>query len=147
MMEPNIQINYLAVVVAAVWAVVFGGLWYSPKLFGDRWAAHVGQTDKKPEPAQMRRAMAMFIVGMFLISFVLAYVIAARTPATWIEGGAQSNWRSGLIGGFFTWLGFVLPIQLGVTGFELKRWGYLGINASFQLINLLVMGVILASWH
>ncbi len=146
-MEPNIVLNWPAICVAAFWGFALGGFWYSPKAFGDRWAAHVGLQGKEPEPAALRRAMIMFVIAMFLMAVVLAHNIAAWTPATWVAGEEQSNWQYGLMAGFWTWLGFVLPIQLGVTGFELKKWGYLGINTSYYLLNLLGMGVIIASWH
>ena len=137
-------INYLAVGVCTVVAVVLGGIWYSPKVFGDKWAAHVGQADQKPTPEQRRRAMILFTIGMFLMAFVLAHNILAFSPTD--AHGAPTGWRLGLYAGIAHWAGFVIPVQLGVTGFELKKWGYLGIGAGFQLVNLSVMGIILAEW-
>ena len=142
----QLDINYLAVVAAAVWGFVLGGIWYSPKVFGERWAEHVGLAGNPPPTAQAMRAMALFVVGMFFISFVLAHNMAAWTPATWLAGGAQANWARGLEAGFWTWLGFIFPVQLGVTVFEMKRPGYLLINTSFYLLALLGMGLILAIW-
>ena len=34
----EIEINYLAVILATIAAVVVGFVWYSPALFGNQWA-------------------------------------------------------------------------------------------------------------
>jgi hypothetical protein len=39
------QINYLAVVAAAISTFVIGGLWYSPALFHRAWMSANGLTD------------------------------------------------------------------------------------------------------
>ena len=41
-MESLLQINYLAVIAAAVSAFLLGGLWYSPILFAKKWMAYTG---------------------------------------------------------------------------------------------------------
>ena len=43
-MAVNFGVNYLAVVVAAVVALVIGFIWYSPPVFGNRWMAYLGTT-------------------------------------------------------------------------------------------------------
>jgi hypothetical protein len=43
-MALNFGINYLAVVVAAVVALVIGFFWYAPPVFGSRWMAYLGTT-------------------------------------------------------------------------------------------------------
>jgi hypothetical protein len=40
----DVDLNYLAVVVAALVPIVLGALWYSPLLFADRWMRAVGRT-------------------------------------------------------------------------------------------------------
>ena len=40
-MAVNFGVNYLAVVVAAVVALVIGFIWYSPPVFGNRWMAYL----------------------------------------------------------------------------------------------------------
>ncbi|TME70083.1 MAG: DUF1761 family protein, partial [Chloroflexi bacterium] len=40
-MAVNFGVNYLAVVVAAVVALVIGFIWYSPRVFGNRWMAYL----------------------------------------------------------------------------------------------------------
>ena len=40
----NFGVNYFAVIVAAVVAMVIGFAWYSPQVFGNRWMAYLGTT-------------------------------------------------------------------------------------------------------
>ncbi len=46
-MAPPVDINYWAVLVAAVVSMVIGALWYSPVLFGKLWMKYSGLSDKK----------------------------------------------------------------------------------------------------
>ena len=42
MAELTNDLNWLAVIVGAVVAFLLGWLWYSPKMFGTKWAEGVG---------------------------------------------------------------------------------------------------------
>src|SRR2546427_13291854 len=55
-MVVNFGVNYLAIVVAAVVALVIGFIWYSPPVFGNRWMAYLGTTQAQlgnPGPTGM----------------------------------------------------------------------------------------------
>ncbi len=70
MMEITANVNWLAVVVGAVAAFLLGWLWYSPKLFGVKWAQGVGVSlDKADGPP----AAALLVQG--LGTFLLAWVV------------------------------------------------------------------------
>ena len=43
-MAVNFGVNYLAVIVAAVVALVIGFAYYAPQTFGKRWMAYLGTT-------------------------------------------------------------------------------------------------------
>jgi hypothetical protein len=62
------EINYLAVVAAAISSFLLGGLWYSPLLFLKPWNAAMGRTEESSNghPAKV-----------FGLSFVFALVSAA----------------------------------------------------------------------
>jgi hypothetical protein len=47
----GVQVNLLAIILAAVANILFGTLWYSPILFSKTWLKLVG---KKPEELQMK---------------------------------------------------------------------------------------------
>jgi hypothetical protein len=56
-------------------------------------------------------------------------------------------WIYGLNAAFWNWLGFFLPVQMGRVAWEMKRWGLVVINSSFDLVRLLLFGLILAYWQ
>ena len=50
----NVEINYLAVLVAGVAAVAVGFLWYGPLLFAKPWMKLMGHTKETMEGAKKR---------------------------------------------------------------------------------------------
>lgn len=64
------MVNWLAVIVGTVLSFLVGWAWYSPKLFGKKWAegsgVKLGSADKMP-----MMAMASNFVALFLLSLVV----------------------------------------------------------------------------
>jgi hypothetical protein len=48
--------------------------------------------------------------------------------------------------GFFNWIGFIAPVTLGTVLWGGKSWKLWLIDNGFYLIDLLIMGMILAVW-
>ena len=130
------EINYVAVLVAAVAANVIGFLWYSKVLFGNVWMKLSGITE-----AQMKadKNNMMSIYGMmFLTSLVMAYVLAHFEQA-----GGASDITMGVMVAFWAWLGFVATTMLGTVLFDKKPFKLFLINSGYHLVSLMVMGAIL----
>ncbi len=70
MNELTENVNWLAVIVGAVVAYLLGWLWYSPKLFGAKWAQGVGivMSGDAQIPAM---AMTVQAVGTFLLAWIV----------------------------------------------------------------------------
>lgn len=79
MSELTSGMNWSAVVAGAVVAFLAGWLWYSPRLFGERWAraANVSYDDSPPVAA-----MAMHFGGMVLLSWFVGIMAQAQMLAT-----------------------------------------------------------------
>ena len=74
-------VNWLAVTVGAVAAFLLGWLWYSPKLFGVKWAEGVGVSiDDSSGPSGF--AMAAQAIGTFLLAWVVGVTAAADALLT-----------------------------------------------------------------
>jgi hypothetical protein len=143
-MQPEIVVNYLAVLACVVGAMPVGFLWFGP-VFGKAWARHMGfENMEPPGGAAMVKSMGLYLLGSLLIAFVLAHSIEVWRPSTWSVGEDQPDWVYALNGAGWTWLGFFLPLQMGRVAWEFKRWGLVAINASFDLTRLLLFGFILA---
>ncbi len=69
MNELTENVNWLAVIVGAVMAYLLGWLWYSPKLFGTKWAQGVGIDISGDEMPAM--AMIVQAVGTFLLAWIV----------------------------------------------------------------------------
>ena len=69
MNELTENVNWLAVIVGASVAYLLGWLWYSPKLFGTKWAQGVDIDISGDEMPAM--AMTVQAVGTFLLAWIV----------------------------------------------------------------------------
>lgn len=138
-----VTINYLAVLVAAIASMVVGSLWYGP-LFSKPWMRLSGLTREHMEKAKakgMGKLYALAFVGSLLMAYILSHFIEFASAYMGVEGVSV-----GLSTGFWTWLGFVVPITMGVVLWEGKSWKLWFINSFYYLANLFIMGAIIAGW-
>ncbi|MEQ8323777.1 MAG: DUF1761 domain-containing protein [Vicingaceae bacterium] len=142
---PDIQINFLAVIIAVVASFVFAFLWYTP-IFGKLWGREMGfDPDMKPEPGVMIKGMLIMLVGNFLLVWVFANNMAVWNPATWgLEPSEISPFANGMMAAVFTWLGFFFPVDIGSVTWEQKSWTLFFINTGYHLLNLVLVAMILS---
>lgn len=140
----KVPINHWAVLVAAVVSMVLGGIWYGP-IFGKIWTELSGFTKEKMDEARARgmgKSYAGAFIGSLLMSYVLAHAI--------VFAGAYMKMRgigAGLMSGFWNWVGFIAPVTLGTVLWEGKPWKLWFINNGYNLLSLLIMGIILSLWR
>ncbi len=72
------EASLLAVIVATVLSFVLGGVWYSPRVFGTRWAEGVG-IDLESEDAGKHAIKALSV--QFVSTLLLAWVLGAMVDA------------------------------------------------------------------
>jgi hypothetical protein len=134
-------INYLAVIVAAVATFALGALWYSPALFAKPWVRAHGYTPEKVEA--MRKGAGKAYGSAFVCYLVMAFmmaILAGRTGAATLPGGVRL--------GVVVWLGFAATIGMTAQLFsETLKLGVYAIDAGYQLVYLMLQGVILALWR
>jgi len=131
----NLDVNWLAVLVAAVVTFVLGGVWYGP-LFGKVWRAAEGQA----EPAPGRQKHPALVYG---VSFVLM-LIAAMALAVAI-GPAPDVSRS---------IGFGLVVGVGwvATSFGVnylfagRRLPLFAVDAGYNVVLFALMGLIIGAF-
>ncbi len=137
-------INYLAVIVAAIAAIVIGFLWYGP-LFGKPWMKLMGMSKEsmsKTKQQEMMKSYAIMIVSTLVMSYVLAHTTEFAMTYTRTYGV-----MGGFMSGFWTWLGFMATIQLDDVIWGKKSWKLYFLNTSYRLVSLVVMGIIIATWR
>lgn len=137
----TLHINYVAILVAVVANFILGFLWYTP-LFGKAWAKENGfDTSIKPKPGELARGMIIMVIGNFLMAYVFAHNNAAWS---FVPGMDQMSTTGTILSSsIFTWLGFYLPVDIGVVTWEGKSWKLFGINTGYHLVMLLVASIIL----
>jgi len=134
----NIQVNYLALLIAAVASMIAGFLWYSQALFGKKWMKLMGYSSESLKKAQKEMGKLYFL--SFVVSIVSAYVLSHVMVLTKNFFGYPSL-QTGITSAFWMWLGFVMPVQVTNTIFSDKNWELFGINTGYQLTSLILMGL------
>ncbi len=132
--EIIMNINYLAVLVAALSAFLIGGLWYGP-LFGKAWQKEIALSDeeiKKSNPA-------IIFGGSFILTFISAFNLAFFL-------GPKSGLVLGLISGAMTGLFFVTAFLGVIYLFERKSIKLFFINGGYIFVTFSIMGLIIGVW-
>lgn len=130
------EINFWAVVVAALSSFVIGSLWYGP-LFGKTWMKLNGFTDENlKEGLSIPAIMGINYAATLLAAFALA-----------LFTGPESDLLFGAWTGFmvaFFWIG---TSRLNDVLFERQPLRLFALNAGYYLVVYVIMGAIIGSWH
>ena len=137
----NVEVNYIAVLLASVAAMGLGFLWYSPMLLGKQWLKEKGSTKETLE--KEKKEMGKWYGVSFVVSLLTAYVLS-HVMSLSMNFFHYSEIQTGLTTALWMWLGFVMPVQLTATIFGNKNFKLFGIDIGYQLATLLVMGVVIA---
>jgi len=128
------QVNYLAVLVAALSTFALGGLWYSPLMFGTAWQRAAGGPDKQ---AAGHPAKVFGLSFLFALAAAIAYAHLVPLPASPVAAALQGLLLgAGLVAASFginyqfanrstvMWLidGGYHTVQFGIYGFILGVW-------------------------
>ncbi|HIH25913.1 DUF1761 domain-containing protein [Candidatus Woesearchaeota archaeon] len=139
------EINYLAVLVAAIASMIIGGLWYSPVLFGNVWMKLSGITQKDVEKAKkqgMMKSMGRSYFFMFVMCLLTAYILAVLLNLV-----QAVNVKTGIHLGLLIWLGFIATVTSSSVIWEKKPFKLYIIGNGYNVVNLVVMSIILTLWH
>ena len=132
------DVNWLAVIVAAILPMIIGSLWYGP-LFGKQWMDMIGFTEEEIRadfnPA---KSYGGSVVGAFLTALVLAVLLPLMDGS-----GAISN---ALLLAGLCWAGFYLPFGWQSVAFEKKKLGLYVMSMAYNLVTLIAVAILIAVW-
>jgi Protein of unknown function (DUF1761) len=134
---PNI--NWLAVLLAAILRMAVGSIWFSPLAFVKPWQALTGVT-----PESMQKGLVRAIAIDFILSLVMAFVLY---HAIMYATNTAPNVVSGLAVGLLNWLGFVLATHLPLWAYENRPLRLISIGTGSNLVSMLLMGLLFGFWH
>lgn len=129
------ELNYFAIIVAALSTFMIGGLWYSPAVFGKAWMKENGFTEEGMKGGNM--------VKIFGVAFILA-LISAINLAMFM--GPENDPAMGAMWGLLAGAGWVATFVGTHYLFERRSFKLFLINAGYSIVALTIMGVILAAW-
>jgi hypothetical protein len=127
------NVNYLAVLAAAVSSFLIGGLWYSPILFAKAWMREAAISEDR-----LREKVA----GVFLGAFVLSFVIALNL-ALFLGKDASIAWGAGA--GALAGVGWAAASLATVFLFERRTLMLIVIDGGYLAVSYTVMGAIIAA--
>lgn len=130
------QINFLAVLLAAVSAFLLGGLWYSPILFLRIWERESGISLNQPKKTHGAIVFAVSFIFSLIAATVFALFLGRNPPL-------NTAVRDGLaIGACWVATSFGINYQFASRTFKLFL-----IDAGYHVAQFTLYGVILGLWH
>jgi hypothetical protein len=124
------NVNFVGALAGAIAAMVIGGLWYSPWLFGNRWQKLIGLSDD--EVASPAIAMIVSFLMFVVIGIGMSWIIPNDASM-----GVAMMW------GFIGFWGFALPATVINGMFERRGWSLMAIDLGYLLISMLVMAAVI----
>lgn len=134
----EVQINLIAVLVAAAVSYILGGFWYSPLLFGKNWTAALGKSEEELKQVSKIKAYLGSLIATLIMAYVMAHFVAYANASTLLLGATT---------GFWAWLGFVATTGLINSLFQGKSMKLFIIDAGYFLVGMILMGAILGVWR
>ena len=160
------EMNWIAILAAALSTLVIGFVWYHPKVFGTIWMKEARLTEEDLTKGNMLRTFGLTYIFSILIVLIEMSLTIHQTGAMGMIGGpmkinealpsfaafmadygtAFRTFKHGALHGFMSGLFFAFPM-IAINGlFEKKSWKYISIQAGYWLITLTVMGSIICGW-
>lgn len=129
------DINFFAVLVAALSSFMLGGIWYSKALFKNAWLESIGLTE-----LDLHSAKPTLIFG---VSFFLA-IVSACVLSLFLgkEAGIGEGAFTGFAIGLF-WVGSSLGLSYI---FEQRPIKLFLINGGYHTLQFSLMGLIIGVW-
>lgn len=130
------EVNWLAVLAAAVSAFVIGGIWYSPAMFLKAWQRGAGLSDE-----QLRTGNPAKIYGGSLVLSIVAAAVFAMFlgPSPAVDFATAAGFAAGLC-----WVAASFGINYL---FERKSLSLFLVNGGYHTVQFTVYGLILGLWH
>ena len=151
MQEP--QMNFMAILVAAIIPMIMGFLYYHPAVFGKAWMNANGFTKEGmgngPKPAFYLLAL---VLSFFLAMWMWAWTtgvggveqMQVKDP---VDGHSYVTFKHGLAHGLIFGLFIMLPVFGTMAIFEKRKFSWAFVNWGYWTITAILMCGILSAWR
>lgn len=130
------NINFLAVIASAVAAFCFGGLWYSPKVFGNIVKNASAPAGNAPKSGHEQIAFVIYFIACLVSAGALAFLI-----------GDAPSLAFALSMSLFVGIGFVVASFATAYAFMGIQPKLFFIDAGYYIFQFLIFGLILGLWR
>ncbi len=134
------DLNWLAVIVAAVIYFALGAAWYSPALLGKPWMRSVGWDPEQPPPPMTPLGYAGPLVAYLVVAIAVGMLAAAS--------GSDSV-GEGIVLGIVTGIGVVGAVLYPTALFDpqkTNRTTWFWVTAGYHFLGLLITSVLVSIW-
>jgi hypothetical protein len=146
----DVQINWLAVIVASLMPMVIGFIYYHPKALGGIWMRANGFTLESvgtgPKPILFGAAWVL----SFMLSFWCTIQFLDPHQTNIGFDGQPYNWvtaRHGVAHGIFYSILFVLPVLGTMAIFEKRSLSWVLVNVGYWMAALAAICAIVCGWR
>jgi hypothetical protein len=133
----EVQINYLAILLAAISSMVVGAVWYAKGVFGKQWMK-LAKVDEARTKDWSPFALLVAFVSSLIMAFVLAHIVFLSNY--YYKG---SFLEDSLMTGLWIWIGFQGFRIVMHDSFEGRRKKLSIINMGNELATIMVMALII----
>jgi hypothetical protein len=155
------NVNFLALLFAALSTLVVGFIWYNPKVFGNIWMKEAGLKEEDMKGANMFKMLGLSFLYAFFISFILQMLVIHQFGALGMVGGDPSiakpsyeafmadygtafrSFKHGALHGFMTGLFLALPLIGTNALYERRTFKYVMVTGGFWIVCFTIMGGII----
>jgi len=134
-MHLHADLNWLAIVVAAVSAFALGGLWYGP-LFRHAWCREAGMDPNAPPKGHPAKTFGVAFIAALIAAYGFAALLGPQPePHFAIHAGF-------MVGALFVAMSFAINYAFAQR--SLKLWL---IDGGYHTLQFALYGAILGFWH
>jgi hypothetical protein len=133
----QVEVNYFAVLLAAVSSMVIGSIWYAPKVFGNTWKKLVDLDDKKMRK-NAPRAMAIAFAGSLITAYILAHFIFLSHKFF-----GNNYMQDAVTTALWLWLGLTAVRFIVHDAFEGRPTKLTMLNIANEFVTIIVMGIVI----
>lgn len=130
------EVNWLAIVAAAISGFIVGGIWYGP-VMGKKWMGAVGLTEEQIGEGNM----GLIYGGAFAFSLIASWTLA-HTFASYAVLGADLSVLAKVMTAFGVAIGFIIPALGTAYLFSQKGKALFFIDAGYWILFYIAMGLV-----
>jgi hypothetical protein len=134
----NVEVNWIAIIIATISTMIVGSIWYGP-LFGKIWTrlANV-KTDPDFKGAKVVLTYLKAFLSSLLSAVVLAYVVAMIH-----RGSTDTYFVDAIFVGLMLWAGFTAARIFMHDLFEARPTQLTALTVAHELVTIIIMSVII----